>query len=261
MYSIELLGFDLDKTFNSGQYLRWRKIKENKYLVLNGSKSVLVEQKNNRLILSCTEEDFYSIWVEYFDLFCDYPKELSKIRALNDDVKKIINKGFGVHQIHQSHFEALITERLIDMFGSKEVMKYKDEIAKAYGERKNQTKITTGKFKWYVFPTPNDIINGKPKRNNLSPEILNMLVEESTKLFRDGCGYNDLMGRQAKLLSGNKNIFVKNIDVLRLAKAEIGKKETFRKLLRKTEYKSALYLCMNYYVLNPPNEEEIKLWG
>lgn len=261
MFSIELLGFDLDKTFESGQYLRWRKIKENKYLVLNGSKSLVIEQKNNRLILNCTEEDFYNIWVEYFDLFCDYPKELSKIRALNEDIKKIINKGFGIHQIHQNHFEALITEKLIDMVGSKEVMKYKEEIAKAYGKRKNQANIDVGKFRWYTFPTLDDVINGKPKRNNLPIEVLNMVEEVSTKLFRDECGYNDLIGRQAKLLFGNQNIFVKNIDILRLAKVEIGKKETFRKLLKKTKHKSILYLCMNYYILNPANEKEIESWA
>ena len=72
MFYMQIPFFSLDKTFESGQNLLWKKICDGKYIVTHRNKIVQVEQNRDRFMFSCSQDDFYNIWFEYFDLGTDY---------------------------------------------------------------------------------------------------------------------------------------------------------------------------------------------
>ena len=79
MFVIEVPFINLDHIYNSGQAPRWIKLKESHYIVPHGDKALKIQQQRDRfdfdryrLIMNCSEKDFYDIWFNYFDLKTDY---------------------------------------------------------------------------------------------------------------------------------------------------------------------------------------------
>ena len=70
--------FDLSLCLDCGQAFRWQKDNSKWHGVAYGE-HITIEQAENELIFyNCTEEDFNSIWKNYFDLDCDYEKIVSE---------------------------------------------------------------------------------------------------------------------------------------------------------------------------------------
>ena len=72
MFIIEVPFMNLDQIYNSGQCFRWIKLRDGKYAIPYGDKVLKIEQQKQRFIMSCTDEEFYNIWYEYFDMGTDY---------------------------------------------------------------------------------------------------------------------------------------------------------------------------------------------
>ena len=86
MFVIEVPYFNLDQIYASGQCPRWIKLKESKYVIPFRDKALKIEQQRDkydwtryRLIMSCTEDDFYNVWFNYLDLRMDCLDENSKV--------------------------------------------------------------------------------------------------------------------------------------------------------------------------------------
>ena len=91
MFSIEIPCCDLSKIYNGQQSYRWKKINENKYIVIDGKKIVLVEQRKNKKYFICSEESFFDYWFNYFDCNFDYGETIIIIKQF---YKKIKEKSF-----------------------------------------------------------------------------------------------------------------------------------------------------------------------
>lgn len=126
--------FDLSLCLNCGQAFRWQKIGSKWHGVAYG-KHIAIEQTETELIFhNCTEEDYETVWKNYFDLDCDYTKIVSKY----DDnyLKQAVNEYNGIRILRQEPWEALcsfiisqnnniprikgIIERLCEKFGDGE---------------------------------------------------------------------------------------------------------------------------------------------
>ncbi|MBR5544374.1 MAG: DNA-3-methyladenine glycosylase 2 family protein, partial [Clostridia bacterium] len=126
--------FDLSLCLDCGQAFRWQKDNSKWHGVAYG-KHITIEQAENELIFyNCTEEDFNSIWKNYFDLDCDYEKIVSEY----DDnyLMQAVKEYNGIRILRQEPWEALcsfiisqnnniprikgIIERLCEEFGEGE---------------------------------------------------------------------------------------------------------------------------------------------
>ena len=66
-------NFEPCHIFECGQAFRWEKERDNSYTVVAKGKVINVAKENNNIIINNTnEEDFYNIWLDYFDLNTDY---------------------------------------------------------------------------------------------------------------------------------------------------------------------------------------------
>ena len=72
MFVIEVPYINLDQIYESGQVFSWIKLRDSKYVIPFGNQALKIEQQKERLIMSCTDEQFYDIWFYYFDMDTDY---------------------------------------------------------------------------------------------------------------------------------------------------------------------------------------------
>lgn len=96
--------FDLGLCLDCGQAFRWVQA-DGKWHGVAYGKALTVEQKENRLILDCSAEDFESIWRNYFDFDLDY----EKITASYDDkyLKSAVCEYSGIRILRQEPWETL----------------------------------------------------------------------------------------------------------------------------------------------------------
>ena len=102
MFVIEVPYFNLDQIYASGQCPRWIKLKESKYVIPFRDKALKIEQQRDkydwtryRLIMSCTEDDFYNVWFNYLDLameFTDFTKTSLKHTYLLSSLHTLVMK-------------------------------------------------------------------------------------------------------------------------------------------------------------------------
>ena len=105
--------FDLAKTFECGQCFRWntdeRRINTKGELVYIGvahERALKIRQNGNTVLISCSIEEFESIWYNYFDLARDYVK-IRKNLSIDAYMHQATEFGKGIRLLRQDKWEAL----------------------------------------------------------------------------------------------------------------------------------------------------------
>ena len=159
MYVIEVPFLDLNQIYESAQPLRWIKLRDNKYVIQDGHFALKVEQKKGRLIMSCTEEEFYNKWYDYFDMGTDYGNTYFKLcRNGGDFLKVCAVRNGGVRVIHQDLFECIITHIIYSNCDSHIAEFMLNNFVRMCGVEHVQGMREAGRIRWYEFPTPEAII-------------------------------------------------------------------------------------------------------
>lgn len=77
--------FALDKTAESGQCFRWERTENGEYRIIHRDRCLYISRRpDGRFLLDCREEDFDTVWREYFDLDTDYRSIRSRIDQEKD---------------------------------------------------------------------------------------------------------------------------------------------------------------------------------
>ena len=95
MYTTQIDHMNLHQIANSGQCFRWQQIEDNSYIVPAFGKELTISQDGNTFILSCDENEWNSLWKNYFDVDTDtdYNEVENIIMESNDDVNCKIIEG------------------------------------------------------------------------------------------------------------------------------------------------------------------------
>lgn len=115
MVAITVPGFSLDCTFNARQSLMWRKVftfDGHCYIVVNGQSACRISQVKDRILISGSEEDFFDIWFEYFDLDVDYTALDRACRSLGYVMSRASRLAYGVHMLNIDPVESMLTQLL-----------------------------------------------------------------------------------------------------------------------------------------------------
>lgn len=159
MFVIEVPYINLDQIYNSGQCFRWIKLRESLYVIPHKQQALKVEQQKNRLIMSCTDEQFYETWYHYLDLQLDYLELNTKIKRIDDDYFKVCaNRSKGVRIVKQDLFETIITFALATATNIPRIKAMVSSICELCGVKHVQSMREAGKVTWYEFPSPESII-------------------------------------------------------------------------------------------------------
>ena len=204
MFIIQIPYLDLMQTFKSGQHLRWKIVGENKFVIINGPKIVKVSQNKDRFCFDCTEEDFYNIWYDYFDVGTDYLSYNYKIHSVDEDyIIESSNRGRGIRIIKQNIFEVTVAS-IFDYFYNGDVSLTDSAInllCTVCGKKRKNTIREAGQLIWYEFPTTEQILR---QANTLFR--MNMLSIQNMSKLIDVCNYVSVNGYK-KLPSYLRGIF------------------------------------------------------
>lgn len=111
MITIQAKHFDLRQIVNSGQCFRMEEVSKDLFRVFHYRKEVMIRQESSVDILHffCTEEDFDSIWCNYFDLYTDYLELDSKIDESDSLLVKGKKYGSGIRILNQDFWEMCVS--------------------------------------------------------------------------------------------------------------------------------------------------------
>jgi len=105
--------FDLTKTFECGQSFRWNVYdgiissqNEITYIGVTHGRVAKLRQCENSVSISCSVEDFESIWRGYFDLDRDYTA-IRQHLCIDDYMHQATEFGRGIRLLRQDKWEAL----------------------------------------------------------------------------------------------------------------------------------------------------------
>ena len=110
MYTTQIDHMNLHQIANSGQCFRWQQINDNAYKIPAFGKELRISQDGNTFILSCSENEWNSLWRNYFDLETNYNEVENIIMESNDDfLKTAYQFGSGIRILRQDLWEVIIS--------------------------------------------------------------------------------------------------------------------------------------------------------
>lgn len=163
MFVIEVPYIDLDQIYESGQVFRWIKLREQKYVVPLRDKALKIEQQKERLIMSCTDEQFYDLWYKYFDLQTDYSDINFKAKRIGTEMKICANRGNGVRILKQDLFEVIVTFCLATATNIPRIKQMVQSLSELCGVKHVQSMGEARRITWFEFPTPEMILEHQDK--------------------------------------------------------------------------------------------------
>ncbi len=127
--------FSLEQTLDCGQAFRWEKDQNGVWSgIARGKQIRLFESDGDIIVLDSSQEDFSSIWADYFDLSRDYEGIIADL-SQNEILRSAAAFGSGIRILNQEPWEALcsfiisqnnniprikgIIKRLCENFGEK----------------------------------------------------------------------------------------------------------------------------------------------
>lgn len=158
MFSVECQYMNLDQIYRSGQIFRWTKVRNGKYIIPYQNKALKIEQIRNRLVLSCTDEEFYKFWFDFFDMNTEYDELNDRICCLSEFSKKCALKGSGIRIVKQDLFETIISFIISQQQSIPRIRAILDNICKVCGLKHTRGMKECGQVTWYEFPTPEKIL-------------------------------------------------------------------------------------------------------
>ena len=163
MYVLEVPYISLDQIYNSTQMLTWTKLRDGKYVISHGNKVLKVQQQKQRLIMSCSEDDFCNVWFHYFGLSVDYQQINYRIRRESDVMLRAwANRCRGLRIVQQTPFEALLSAGLLSISKSYNLAKAKFQVInETFGIKHVQSMREAGRVRWFEFPTAETILSRK----------------------------------------------------------------------------------------------------
>ena len=103
--------FNLERIADSGQCFRWKKQDDCSYRIVGGAHCLYITALDDRKFeLSCDQDEFETVWQDYFDLKTDY----GSIRSIIDPEKdpflwRAAEQEKGIRILRQDPWEMLIT--------------------------------------------------------------------------------------------------------------------------------------------------------
>lgn len=159
MFYITIPYFSLSNIYNSCQAIGWKKVTDNKFIVIHKDKIVQVTQRKENFSFSCSEEEFYETWYDYFDLGTDYSLHHNFFRSIDkEDLMPMCNKCKGLHILKQDTFKVLIYSifyEKLKTFSGADILC--ETLSQHIGKKRKKT-ISGQVINWFEFPSAESIL-------------------------------------------------------------------------------------------------------
>jgi len=148
-YEIKVKDFDLKETLECGQCFNFKREEDGFYKVIAFNRVLRVGQKNDILIFEDTkEEEYKTIWEDYFDLSADYGMIKECIIKNAPELTEIIEKNPGIRIMKQEFFETLISFIISQNKQIPQIKQVISLLSEHYGAKCKDS---------FLFPTPEQL--------------------------------------------------------------------------------------------------------
>lgn len=143
-------SFDIAQILECGQCFRFKKLENYHYMIIAKKRVLYIKQTKDIVkFYPCTEQEFKTIWVDYFDLDRDYNK--IKLELAKDTVlKQAIEYAPGIRILNQETWECLISFIISQNNRIPMIKQAVENISKKYGD------LIEDDF--YSFPTLDQLL-------------------------------------------------------------------------------------------------------
>ncbi len=189
--------FNIGLSLDCGQAFRWRKDAEKNWCGIVKNKYLKLRQIDETTVVfyNTTEEDFNSVWLEYFDLNRDYKSILNNYNELN--LISACKKYNGIRILKQDEWEAICSFIISQNNNIPRIKGIIERLCESFGE-----KIDGG----YTFP---------------SAETLANKTLEDLSVLRAGFRAKYILDAACKISSGEVDIEKIKLMPFEAAKAEL----------------------------------------
>ncbi|NDL67777.1 DNA-3-methyladenine glycosylase family protein [Anaerotalea alkaliphila] len=101
--------FSLERTLETGQSFRHRKLGAGHYLVQASGRVLELRQEGGRLSAWCAPEEWEALWKGYFDLDRDYASLQRRLSDKDEHLRRAIGENRGLRLLRQEPWEMLVT--------------------------------------------------------------------------------------------------------------------------------------------------------
>lgn len=150
MLTIEMDNFDLGQICRSGQCFRMEQTGENSYCVIAGDRYLKLTQERGIVNFFCSQEDFISYWIPYFDLDNDYGEYINSINPRDTYLKEAAQAGKGIRILRQDLWEMIISFLISQQNNIVRIRRCIQNICREFGEKKRDDQGV----EYDAFPTP-----------------------------------------------------------------------------------------------------------
>lgn len=109
MLHLTVPHLELDQIAASGQCFTWERLDGHAWRIPAGEHCLHARQEGERLILSCTREEFEEFWRHYFDIDTDYGALKAAVDPADRYLSAAVAHGGGIRVLRQDFWEVLVS--------------------------------------------------------------------------------------------------------------------------------------------------------
>lgn len=176
----DVTALSLPETLDCGQAFRWVENEDNSFTGVAFGKVLRVELLCNDLWLhGSSEEDFLSVWQDYFDLNLDYEQIREDIKTIHPVLSEATEYAPGIRILQQEPWEALCTFIISQNNNIKRIKGIVERLCETFGDR-----IADG---YYSFPSAERLARLTPEDlQPLRAGFRNKYIIDAAKKVADG---------------------------------------------------------------------------
>ena len=177
-------SFDPPDILTCGQCFNFFEEEDGSFTAVFLGKIINLKKEGEKIIIdNITEEEFYEIFYDYFDLGVNYGKIKEKI-SVDDTLKKATEYGAGIRILNQEFFETLISFIISANNQIPRIKKAVRIISEMYGDYIGEYKDR----KYYSFPSPEKLSKARPEdlREKARVGFRDKRIVETAKIINEG---------------------------------------------------------------------------
>lgn len=148
MVKIQKQNFSIKQICESGQCFRLNPVEKQKYSVIAFGKYLLLEETEKEIRFYCSQEEYDSLWFDYFDLKTNYSRFIKSIPNQDRYLIQAATFGAGIRILKQEVWEMIVSFIISQQNNIKRIKKSIELLCQKFGEKKYFENIV-----YYAFPS------------------------------------------------------------------------------------------------------------
>lgn len=150
MVTIQNDNLSLQQICNSGQCFRMTNCADSRYRLVASGRYLEIMQKGSSISFECTQEEYDTLWKDYFDLETDYAAVIAGIDQSDMYLSAAAEYGKGIRILRQDLWEMLVSFIISQNNNIWRIQDCIRKLCSRYGEKR----ISASGIIYYCFPTP-----------------------------------------------------------------------------------------------------------